>query len=1032
MRNAIRSSLIGLALCSVAHAAKFTISSTSGRNGDATPITVSATGDGRTNNVLLRIIFDESKLTLPVASGVIDSAGRNGAVCSRIASNTLQVAKLGFSDPVLPNAQTPLCVWPFSIAARASTGRASLEGTAAECYSTVGTVPECSVQNGAVQVSGINPLPWPAPAPSKERLLAVMLKASGPGVPTVEALTRFNYAGNDALPLAAFNSARPVQVISLLPIRAAGDYARYLQQYPNTASAKLERYAVVKYRDDQDLAVAEQALRADAAVEYVHSPKPRAVVPPTPTPTEALSSVAAPAQPWPALAGVAEGVSKSTFNQYHLNMLNVPAANNLAGGWALVGLLDTGLQTEHPDLRSFSGPGSVSGTSNSGLFLPGNFLPAFSLDVSELYLRSAIPAASLFPFARVLNVDEREPAWVPGSVSNACDVLDGVDDEFGPSTFAGHGTHTSGLVSASLSPTGTNEQVQGVCKSCGIAMMAIARWLCFAGVPASSGVTAIPAFIYPAIDDGIANGFVSFGVFDTSVKTLTAYGAQVINMSFGSTQFGDEDDTPCSETANAPDCLALSQATESDVLLVGSSGNSRERIHFPAMDRRVAAVGGVDAVQNLWDESPFSTTFCPPDLDPLDADPDPECGSNFRQSNANAQQRQQEIVVPARGVRSTVYTGVNYNESVKCGDLIGTDSSADGVGLCTGTSMSAPIASGMYGLLRSINPLLRASYDQGFGPAPIYGYGVRNVVIDTASRSAAGLGRSDTLGFGIPDAAAAARKILGTVNGIVVANRATPLFALYSPGTDDYAATATPQGAMSLARYQAAAYQSTGSFIQGAAIPQYTEFPHETGTPSPQPRARAYVMTTENAPAGGAPLKPLYYMDRERPWPLGCTSGAACNLLHRDFILLTDANAVQNLSTQGFRYRGVQGYVFPNQVANSKALLLMCNAAKDDCAVVLDNAQKTQFITAGYNRDMPNSSTVGQTILGYAFDTDDIDIDQLPDAMEYLIGLSTQTADTDSDGLTDAQEFPLAGVSLSDPCNANGCSANQLFRNGFE
>ncbi len=552
-------------------------------------------------------------------------------------------------------------------------------------------------------------------------------------------------------------------------------------------------------------------------------------------------------------------------------------------------------------------------------------------------------------------------------------------------------------------------------------MMGIAQWLCASNIN--------PPQVFPVINDGLPTPN-SFGVFDGALRTLTAFGAQVVNLSFGDTRFGDEDDTPCSDFPNTPNCLALTQATESDVLIVGASGNSRERIQFPAMDRRVAAVGGVDAAQTFWDESPGSTTNCPPDTDPTDADPDPECGSNFRQNNANPQQRQQEIVTPSRLVRSTIYTGLNYNANINCGDLIGSDTSADGVGVCTGTSMSAPIASGMYGMLRSINPLLRASNDPGFGSAP--SYGVRNVVIETASRSVAGLGRSDTLGFGIPDAAAAARKILGNVNGVVVPNRARPLFALYSPGADDYATVATPHGAMSLARYQAASYQTTGSFIQGSTIPQYSVFPHETGAPSPIPYARAYVMTTENSPFGGASLKPLYYMDRERPWPLGCTGGAGCNTLHRDFILVTDPNAVQTLSTQGYRYRGYQGYVFPNQVANSKALLLMCNASKDDCAVVLDNAQKAQFLAAGYNRNMPGSSIVGQTILGYAYDTSDADNDQLPDALEYAVGLSTQTADTDGDGQTDVQEFPLDQVSLSDPCNANGCSAHQIFNNGFE
>ena len=49
------------------------------------------------------------------------------------------------------------------------------------------------------------------------------------------------------------------------------------------------------------------------------------------------------------------------------------------------------------------------------------------------------------------------------------------------------------------------------------------------------------------------------------------------------------------------------------------------------------------------------------------------------------------------------------------------------------------------------------------------------------------------IGYGRPDAAAAAQKMLGKVAGATVRNRATPLFRLYSAGAKDYADTTSPQ-----------------------------------------------------------------------------------------------------------------------------------------------------------------------------------------------------------------------------------------------
>jgi serine protease len=66
-------------------------------------------------------------------------------------------------------------------------------------------------------------------------------------------------------------------------------------------------------------------------------------------------------------------------------------ATNIAGAWqwtgghSLIGVIDSGLATEHPDLMSFD---------EQGEFVGGNFLPVYSLDIGR------------WPDALDYNVDE--------------------------------------------------------------------------------------------------------------------------------------------------------------------------------------------------------------------------------------------------------------------------------------------------------------------------------------------------------------------------------------------------------------------------------------------------------------------------------------------------------------------------------------------------------------------------------------------------------------------------------------------------
>jgi len=339
--------------------------------------------------------------------------------------------------------------------------------------------------------------------------------------------------------------------------------------------------------------------------------------------------------------------------------------------------------------------------------------------------------------------------------------------------------------------------------------------------------------------------------------------------------------------------------------------------------------------------------------------------------------------------------------------------------------MSAPQISGVVGLLRSINPLVLPSKPTLlFGDVP----GIRTVLAQTTVQAQTNQAWTPTFGYGRPDAAAAARKMLGKVAGRVVKNRVTPLFRMYSAGATDYADTTSPQIAIALNIYQAASYAP-----QGAVIPGYPGFPYEPGTTAlPTPRAAVYVLTTEYTPwPNYPPLLPLYSVSRSRNLPLGCTTGATgCNSHHRDFTLMTTTADIQQAHTDGFDLRTVQGYIYQQCSPEPQCIppaaqkfYRECNASIDDCATFLESERAT-FEANGYTTAYPASSS---KLLGYAYPSTDSDGDGLVDGFEYVIGTNPFLADSNGDGTPDGVEFPMAGVPVSDPClgvGAGNCPAS--------
>lgn len=272
------------------------------------------------------------------------------------------------------------------------------------------------------------PLPSPKPGLPAACLLAVFLAFWPFGLaaqPVIEAPTELIVllpAGSSPSAVAALIGADGTTVpfglatgnpISARPISdeaPAGRLADWVAQNPDRPLSRFYRYLVVKYETGTDLESIRGSLGGGGQLESVEI-------------NHALQLHSVPNDPF--LGTFQE--PDTNFSQWGLHIMNVPAAWNWTKGHAQIGVIDTGVQRDHPELQAYSKPNF------SFQYEGGNVREHLSYDVLH----------------DDCDIDEKDSLGDP---------------------YAGHGSHVTGILAAK---TNNGAGVAGVCWNCSVQMQKV-------------------------------------------------------------------------------------------------------------------------------------------------------------------------------------------------------------------------------------------------------------------------------------------------------------------------------------------------------------------------------------------------------------------------------------------------------------------------------------------------------------------------------------------------------------------------------
>lgn len=223
----------------------------------------------------------------------------------------------------------------------------------------------------------------------------IVLLAHGDDVPTPEGVIESHRQGL-ALP-ANLGVGSPEKVEFAISHRPNVEVRQALEQDPNSPRARLGRFLLFTYPEGVNLSAIQQALEKNPHVENVER-------------NLLFDFHVSPNDPF------FDGASQPPDFQWGSEALNLPAAWDLVKGHAFVGLIDTGVELDHPDLAAFDALGN---------FLGGNIRPHLSFDFGD----------------------------------NDADVNENPKH--------GHGTHVSGIVGATAN---NGLGVAGACWNCSVLM----------------------------------------------------------------------------------------------------------------------------------------------------------------------------------------------------------------------------------------------------------------------------------------------------------------------------------------------------------------------------------------------------------------------------------------------------------------------------------------------------------------------------------------------------------------------------------